>query len=308
MYWKREVLNPSEKLFDGEGERMRKHLLVTVSEQSRYLHGVRFVESFFRDKSAVKVTLFYVAPRIDAPKGTTDLAQRQMNMKTNEIYMKRGQEALDRGCELLIRRGFPPEQVLCRLIAKQFGTVKDIAREGRLGAYDAVVLGRRGYTVFESVLSDSVTKAMMGHDVDFPLWICRQPEQGRRNVLLCVDGSESSLRAADHVGFMVEKEKDHAVAIFHVDTGHGMSVESIVDEAWNKLRENGVEEERISSSVARSSRAVKTILDEVERKRYAAVAVGRVGVQKGRLKEWMVGSRSMKLLESMEKAALWVSR
>jgi hypothetical protein len=44
------------------GDDMRKRLLITVSDDTSYLHGVRFVSSFFRSKSLVNVTLFYVAP------------------------------------------------------------------------------------------------------------------------------------------------------------------------------------------------------------------------------------------------------
>jgi hypothetical protein len=174
--------------------------------------------------------------------------------------------------------------------------------------YDAVVLGRRGYHLFASLLGDSVSREILDQEIDFPIWISRHCEEGRRNVLLCVDGSEQSLRMADHAGFMLENEDRHSVTLFHVDTGHGMNVDAVMDEARRKLVENGVGEERIKNEVVRSNRVVRSVHETIHREAYAAVGVGRVGLEKGRLKGWLMGSTPLKLLEDLEKATLWVSR
>lgn len=284
---------------------MQKHLLITISEDVKLMHGVRFVGSFFKNKSDVKLTLLYVTPSAETING--DKLQRSIDKKNMEIYRQRGQKALDVALKMLKELGFPAENISSKLMFKQFGTIKDIIREARTGSYDAVVLGKRGYAVFENVFQDSVTKAIMERDIDFPLWICRQPEENRRNVLLCVDGSEPGLRMADHVGFMIESEKDHEVTLFHADTGE-KDIDKMLKEAKKMLLNNGVEEERIHTQVVSSSGVVKTILRETEKKAYAVVAVGRAGMKKGLVKGWLVGSRSMKLLENLDKAALWVSK
>jgi nucleotide-binding universal stress UspA family protein len=287
---------------------MEKHLLVTISDDTSCLYGVRFVESFFEDKSAMRITLFYDALINDPKYHMEDFEQHAQARKVAETYRSKGQEALEASRKILCDRGFPQEHVDCKFIFKQFGTVKDIVREGKRGNYDAVVLGRRGYNLLESFLADSVSRKILDQDINFPIWICRFPEKGRKDVLLCVDGSKQSSHISDHVGFILENEKEHSVAILHVDTGHDMDVESILGEARKKLTENGVEQERINTRVIRSHRVVHTILEEVERGVYAAVAVGRVGIQKSRWKEWLVGSTTMKLLENLGRAVLWVSR
>ncbi len=163
--------------------------------------------------------------------------------------------------------------------------------------------------LFEGAFSNSVSREMLDRDVDFPLWICRRPEMGRKNVLLCVDETEPSLRIADHVGFILNGEEDHNVTLFHVDSGEGKNVDVILQQAHTQLTENALPPERIKILVKRSNKVVKTILEEVERGAYAAVAVGRGGAKpKGMFKKWMIGSRSTNLLEILEKAALWVSR
>jgi nucleotide-binding universal stress UspA family protein len=149
----------------------------------------------------------------------------------------------------------------------------------------------------------------MNRDIDFPIWICRHPEEHRRNVLLCIDGSDAGLRMVDHVGFMLSGEDEHSVTLFHVDVGEGESQEAILQEARKRLLEKWASNGRIDSVVAKSqiTGVAETILGEAEARGCAVVGVGRTGLRKSRLKEWLVGSRTKKLLEAMEKAALWIS-
>jgi nucleotide-binding universal stress UspA family protein len=288
---------------------MKRHLLLTVGDDLNSLYGVRFAASFFRNKADTHLTLFYVAPRFDAMDIREAGLQHQMDRKMAELYREKGQNALDVSLRFLCDHGFLRDNLATKLIFKRHGTVKDIIEEGRAGFYDAVVLGRRGYTLFEGSLVNSVSREVLDRDIDFPLWVCRRPEMGRKNVLLCVDETEPSLRIADHVGFVLNREEDHAITLFHVDAGEGKNVDAILDQARFHLTENGIPAERIKTLVKRHNKVVKAILDEVERGAYAAVAVGRGGAQpKGIFKKWLLGSRSTNLLEILDKAALWVSK
>jgi nucleotide-binding universal stress UspA family protein len=288
---------------------MERHLLLTISDDLSLLCGVRFAASFFRNTKQTKLTLLYVAPGFESVSPHADHVQHEMDRKQSRIYREKGQMALNASQKYLTERGFPPANIATRLISKRFGTVEDIIFEGRGGHFDAVILGRRGYTLFEKAFANSVSREIMNRDIDFPVWVCRQPEGGRRNVLLCVDETEPSLRIADHVGFILEAEAEHAVTLFHVDLGEGKNADTILQHARQKLVDNRVPEERIRSRIVRASKVVKPIVEEVERGGYAAVAVGRGGTQaKGLLDKWLGGSRSMELLEILDKAALWVSK
>lgn len=284
-----------------------RHLLVTVSDETSCLYGVRFVGSFFRNKSLVRITLFYVVPTVDHAKGGPGL-ESHVRKQLSHAQQQKGQDALDTAKRMLCDRGFLDEQIACRLAFKQLGTVKDILREAGQGLYDALVLGRRGYALFESVLADSVSREIFERGSALPLWVCRQPEELRRNVLLCVDDSQPSLRMADHVGFMLENEPEHSVAICHVDTGETSDKQAMLQRVKQQLTNNGIAEDRISMQVLPQGNVVKTILRQTAAGNYAVVAVGRAGVKKGVLQQWLVGSRSMKLLGSLDKAVLWVSR
>lgn len=286
---------------------MEKQLLLTVSDETTCLFGVRFLGSFFQNKSLINITLFYVTDHCEPP--NSSLASISLHdapgRKSNDPCP--GNTAIEASRRILCNWGFSPDRITFKIQAQEAGIVKDIIREAREGLYDSVVLGKRGFGAFEDFFSASVTKRIMEDHIDFPIWISRLPESGRRNVLLCVDGSDASLRMADHVGFML-KEEDHNITILHVDNDHKENTDNIIEGAFDNLIGNGIDQDRIDISVIKSHRVVHTILEKSEQKAYAIVAVGRVGAQKGKMAGWLIGSRSMKLLQNMEKTVLWVSK
>ena len=288
---------------------MEKHLLITIGEDRDALYGVRFFSCFFKEKTQTNATLVYVAPHTESAGPAGASPKSGQDRELSDPNLRKGREALEAGRRLLLDRGFPEKNITTKVMAKRFGTVRDIAIEGERGLYDAVVLGRRGYVVFEKTLASSVSRQIMDYNIGFPLWICKRPEEGRKNVLLCIDDSKPSLHIADHAGFILGGEKEHTVTLFHVDTGETRNRDAIFERARQTLLENGVSGERIRERIATSTKVAAAILEESRRGAYAAVAVGRSGSpSKGLLHKWMMGSIGMRLLESIEKAALWVSK
>ncbi|MDY7000563.1 MAG: universal stress protein [Thermodesulfobacteriota bacterium] len=273
---------------------MQKHLLVTVSEDKSALWGARFVGSFFSNKQDLKLTLFYIAPNVD------------------EVSpQERG--ALDQAAEVLRDLGFGPDQVETKLVQRRFSKVMDIMREGHKGGYEAVILGRRGLCWLEDCLEKSVSNELFQEEeVSFPLWVCRKPDFNRKNVLVCVNGSEASCRVAAHAGGMLAAEEGHNVTLLHVarpGRGTPESVESILSMCEVVLREGGFPAERIETRVVEANDPAKAILSEAVRGRFAVVAVGRKGAGRGTMiKGPFMGSVSYALFKLLDGATLWVCR
>lgn len=279
---------------------MNRHVLVTVSDNPSYLYGVRFVAGFFRNVEKMKVTLFYVAP----PEA---MLGRREGERENEL-IARIKEALTAAEQILVQNGFRKENIEFKITARKFGTVKDIIREGRQGLYDAVVLGRRGYTIFEKLFSYSVSREILDRPIPFPVWICREFEKDRRGCLICVDGSEASFAVADHVGFMLAEEPMHFLKIFHVLEGKEKEDEGvqILEKALAIVRENGVPAERISVEMVTGGRPEEVILEKTKWERCAVVAMGREG--RGQKKGWFRGSCFEVVLNNLKGFSLWVGR
>lgn len=280
---------------------MNRHVLITVSENPSYLYGVRFVAAFLKNVGTMRVTLFYVAPpEIVGKKGT--------NQGNRDDRSVRAEEALRTAESILVQQGFRNENIEFKITTRKFGTVKDIIREGHQGMYDAVVLGRRGYTLFEKLFSYSVSREILDQPITFPVWICRDFEKDRRGCLVCVDGSEASLAVADHVGFMLCDEPHHDIILLHVveepgEEGYGIEA---LKEALRRVRENEVPAERVRIELIKGRKAADVILEKLESERCAVVAMGRTG--RGQKRGWFRGSCSEILLHHMNGFSLWISR
>ncbi|MBF0482332.1 MAG: universal stress protein [Desulfovibrionaceae bacterium] len=293
---------------------MDKHLLVTLGSDNTSSASLRYVRGFFSNPAAVKLTLLYVVPRryeeavdsivnVEAPEGGV-MARSPVNP---EVHCAACQAVLDAGRRWLVEMGFPESNVETKLIANRRGTVRDIAHEAVRGMYDAVVLGRRGLSWFDEMFSDSVSHRLLWESVDFPVWICREPDFKRSGVLVCADGSEQSLRVADHVGFILRGEPRHKAVLCHIDTQTGPGAEAILRQAREALTGGGLEPQRIETLTVAAKDPVKAILAEAERGAYAAVAIGRRGGKPAGLTR-IFGQVSLQLLRGLSKSALWLCK
>jgi nucleotide-binding universal stress UspA family protein len=289
---------------------MDKHLLVTVSDEFHTSQSLRFVHNFFTDRSELKLTLFYVVPRkpdwrldpIDLENNPEAIVHIEHDKATH------GVPAMAKAVEWLHSMGFSEDQVKVKFSTGKLGTVKEIVRESEEGLYDAAVLGRRGLSWFEEMVTDSVSHRILWESLTFPIWICRNPEKGRKNVLVCVDGSEECMRVADHVGFMLRHEPGHDITLLHVCADDRcIDAEQVFGRALAEIKANDVPDERITIKVLTSANPARTILHEADTGKYAAVAIGRTSHKPSSLQH-IFATTSLKILRGIDHAALWLCK
>lgn len=313
---------------------MERHLLLTMGGDGGESWNLRFVAGFFRNKPALRLTLFYVVPdAYSSGLGEVILSDAQM---------RQGMEQLARARKWAVEHGFASENVETRAVPRQFGVVRDIVEEAHRGMYDAVVSGRRYLGWLEQTYTTSVSRGLLGEEIAFPLWVCHQPEPDLSDVLLCVDGSGENLRMADHVGFMLATPgaEHHTVTLLHCrepenGAGHGaaaahgpvglpgmadapLSGEEAIAAARDAVLANGVDESRVRvlmvharDRAGRTDRSDKaeTILRVAEQDRFAVVAVGRRTALPDTLMRRMFGrSVSERLHDRVNRFSLWVSK
>lgn len=285
---------------------MNQHLLVTVSDDPSALSGIRFVGYFFGDRSELKVTLFYTAPTPHKPLHSE--VGHRLSTQQLKAREERGNSALEHAKEVLSRFGFTHKNMETKMNFGTMSTASDIVLEADRGLYDAVVLGHRGVTWLEESMGESVTREFLESTLPFPFWICRHPEQDRRNVLLCVDGSAPSLRMADHVGFITAPQKRHDITMLTiVKDKDDHDADIVFQECRNLLLENGVEDERIHTKIVSANNVGAVILEQADKERFAVVAMGRTGSGGGLLQRLFMGSASSILFKQLTGAVLWIN-
>lgn len=291
---------------------MNKHFLVTISSDADNLFGVRFVCSFLSGSAEDLVTLLHIC-RLDGDNMTKALTDMWLSPEDkSECKLTGGlKRSLDKAQELLRQGNFSIDRMLTKTAVERYGKVRDILTEGSQGYYDAIVLGRRAtyalQWMFERPAEEMAHAMIRDNCCDSPLWICPEAEPGRKNVLLCVDGSENAFRAADHVGYILSGQKQHNITLFHVKNGTGTDPGEIFTRAESILREHQIGEDRITREVAWGVTAAGAIQSESAKGGYAVVALGmHGGKDKGLLNDYIqAGGTTAKLISKIEKTALW---
>jgi nucleotide-binding universal stress UspA family protein len=284
---------------------MEIHLLVTISEKQDNLFGVRSVGSFFEEKKEMKIKLFYLTARPTVR--FEEDSEREQRTKKSETT---GRKALKRAKNELMKKGFVDAQIFTKLRASKFNKEDEIINEGSEGKYDAVVLGRRGISRLEERFAGSVTNALFEKEWDFPLWICRNPDTTRKNVLACVDGSEDSHRMLKHVGFILGQADHQNVTLLTIPkkgTVEEDSADAVLQKGKRILLDAGILSDRIQFQIIPETDVAKAIIKEASAGHYAAVAVGRAGRIMGFLQKVFIGSVSRALLQEIEGACLWMA-
>jgi hypothetical protein len=129
---------------------------------------------------------------------------------------------------------------------------------------------------------------------------------GRKNVLLCVDGSENGYRAADHVGYILADQDHQRITLLHVTAGGDEKSTEIFSRAEAILHEHGIGPERINRTSTWGLTIAGAIQSEIDKGGYAAAAVGLHGEKQGLAKNLQLsGSTTEKLITRIEKASLW---
>ncbi len=284
----------------------RKSFLIAARETRSCPQGVRFVGTFFNSKEQLETTLLYIVDSTAA--SSASLCMWEGDPGDENVKASGSTEKGMSVCEkFLLRRGFEKDQIRKMVKARQVSTSLDILTEGKKGFYDAVILGKRSTTFLEDLVTGNVGNEILSSGIELPIWFCRDIEEDRGNVLLCLDGSGACFRAADHVGYILDGETEHDVTLLHVDKGQGLDPEELFKGALKILEEHGVSRDRISTKVTRSSRVVKTILKETEKGSYAAVVMGWTGrTEKKGLSRWFAGEKSQTVLDEIRGAAIWI--
>lgn len=291
---------------------MQKHFLVTISNDIDNLSAVEFLCSFFKKESQHRLTLLHIA-RLDA----TDMNSTLMEMweKPDERVKGRltvgARKAIDRSIKMLSASRMSVDEMVTKTVAERYGKVHDILIEGEQGLYDSIILGKRAsyalQWLFERPADEIAQSILKNSKLTIPLWVCPKTEMERQHVLLCLDGSENAYRAADHVGYILERQDQHKITMLHVKTATSSGdSQQIFGRAEKILREHNIGNERIESFSTWGISRSGTILGILDRHKYAAVALGLHGQEEGFLKDInLVGDTTANLIKKIENTSIW---
>jgi len=202
---------------------MERKILVAVDGSISSYNSLRYLSQLFTDLEEIFVHLLYVVPTASLTLGMEWLSDEDRIMSLQPAERRSYYSArrfMQEAVLQLGRRGIAAEQVSTKIKLSQTGVAADIIREARSGLYDALLVGRRGLTKIEELIMGSVSSTIAQSCYDLPVWIVDGKVNSRR-FLLPVDTSFNSLKAADHLGFILQDNPYAQISLVHLESLFG---------------------------------------------------------------------------------------
>ncbi|MGD8411606.1 MAG: universal stress protein, partial [Desulfobacterales bacterium] len=274
-------------------------------------------------------TLFHVQPMISqylVDEAKNDLAAEAELKRIINKNTEAGESLLQKYKDEMIRLGVAEQDIDSITLPRSLGLAKDILKYSSSDIYDAIIIGRRGLSGLQEAIMGSVSANVVEHSKSTPVWLIGG-EVVSQKVMFAVDGSENSLKALDHLAFMMGDNPDARILFFHVqpklsdycpidfeltDTdqledmivkGDKKCIDQFFAHAHKKLKNAGFDENQIEVKVSDTLlNPGKAIIEEAKNGDYGTIVIGRRGINKS----FFTGSVSRYVINQMSDNALWI--
>jgi len=307
---------------------MQKKVLIALDHSDPSRRALQYVIDMADAVPELHFVLYHVQPMISLFLQDEAKKSAAARKRLDGVFEKNNQAArrllLDFSSEMTTR-GIAADRIETRTQMRQHGYAKDIIEAAQHGRYDAIVVGRRRQSGLEKLYSGSVTADILEQAQVVPVWLVDGRPTG--DILLAVDGSTASMRAVDHVGFMLSGNATTRIILLHVvgsarnfcevdlDASTGDELEAMVQradqacidrfypQAVKKFESAGLQRGQIETMSVKGGRQVgKAIMEVAAKGTFGTIVVGRRGMDKS----FFMGSVSRYVTNKLTDAALWL--
>lgn len=308
---------------------MEKKILIAVDDSRHSENALRYAASLHETGNDTRFVLFHVQPTISQYLLDEARTKPGANAQLKKLMHKNEQAAqvlLEKYKALLMSRGVPDADIDLLSLPRKTGVAKDILEYSTAMQYDAILLGRRGLSGLAETFLGSVSANVVDNSPMIPVWLVDEKSAANR-VMVAVDGSESSLRAVDHLALILGGNTDVHLTFFHVAPrlkdfcpidfadsdseeletiirqGDQACIDRFFARARKKLAESGFQDNQIHINAKEGGfRVGKAILEAYRQGKYGTLVIGRRGMDK----KFFTGSVSRYLINQFSDGALWV--
>ena len=197
---------------------MRKKILIAVDQSIHAKQAIKYAARMGALIKDIDFVLFHVQPMISQYLAEEARARPKARAELEAISKKNHQAALDllENCRTrLTEMGVSTASIELRTGPRDAGVADDIIHMAEAGKYDAILIGRRGISAFQELFVGSVTTNLVAHAKQIPVWLV-DGTVASDHVLIAVDGSVNSLRALDHMVFMLSQSQCPKIEMLHI--------------------------------------------------------------------------------------------
>ena len=308
---------------------MDKKILLAVDDSRQSKYAVKYAVAISSAVKDLHYVLFHVQPMISHYLLEEVQKSHQARAELGKVNAKNDASArniLEQYQNDMVRMGIDKDRTEMVTQPRTLGLAKDIIDFGHMGRYDAIVVGRRRMSRLQKVFMGSVSANLLEHSEFIPVWMV-DGEVTSDKMLVAVDGSDSSIRAVDHISFMLMGNPNVEITLLHVTSKARELYENGLDEepskeledlvagydkkridqfyalALKKLKDNGIAESQIEIlTVEQRNRPGSVIIETADKGNFGTVVIGRHGMNKS----FFTGSVSHHVINKISGCVLWV--
>ncbi len=308
---------------------MQKKILVSVDDSQHSKSALQYAAQASAFIPDLHYVLFHVQPMISL--FLQDEAKKTMKTKIElDKLLKKNDESARRLLEDLraemVRLGVSEDRIEIATRLRKLGLAKDILEYCQDSQYDAVVIGRRGLSRVQEMFMGSASANIIEHSQVIPVWLVDGNVKGNE-LMVAVDGSESSLRVVDHISFMLSGNPEMRLTFLHVAgkardycevnfneepsaaleeivaKGDKVCIDQFYAHALQKLKNSGVSQDRLDlTTIQGGGNTGKAILDAANKGKCSTLVIGRTG----RERAFFMGRVSRYILSRASDRAVWL--
>lgn len=308
---------------------MERKLLIAVDDSLQSKHAVKYAGRLMAGDASVHFDLLNIQPAVsdflveEAKQAPAARRQLDQLLAKNADHSR---DLLSQMGDVLSSCGVDADRISTHTLPRNLGVDKDILDFGLERRFDAIVLGRRGVSALQGILFGSVSNNVAQQSQVLPVWLV-EGDTPPEKILVPVDGSVSSLRAVDHLAFIVNGRSDFRIVFLHVQpklrqfcsidfddataepleglvaAGDARCIDHFYGKALHKLAEFDIGEDRIDIKTRSGLSSVGSqILKEAVDGGYDTVVLGRRGVNRS----YFTGSVTQFVIGKAAERTLWI--
>jgi nucleotide-binding universal stress UspA family protein len=310
---------------------MEKQILIPVDKSRSALQAARYAvyaSSFIKDLHCV---LFHV--QVPVSLYLKEEAARDMHVRAQLNKMLQKNEAaamavLQSHKSEMTNAGFPENRISLVTRSRELGLAQDVIEYAHKNMLDAILVGRRGVTGIQKFFDDSVSEAILERSQILPVWLVHGSARSNK-ILVAIDGSQDSLRAVDHVSFMVSENKQIHITLIHVtNTAHNYCEIDLEEEealdpefvqiiekkdracvdrfyplAMEKFAQMGLSADQTEIHTIQGSRRIgRNLVEFAQKNKFDTLVIGRRGINKS----FFMGSVSRQIITDVSDITVWI--
>jgi nucleotide-binding universal stress UspA family protein len=307
---------------------MQKEVLIAVDDSPPSRQAINYMAKLSAVVGTLRCTLVHVQPAISeflVAEAAKDPQSHQALEHLQAAHAEASQLILKRRRQDLIELDIPEAAIATESLPCREGVAKTLLDRGHDHSVHAIVTGRRDLSALQKPFMGRVTADLVENSTFLPIWIVDGEVQSRR-LMVAVDGSESAMRAIDHLCAIFEGNREVKFHLLHViprlvescgvDFGEGRDrlemvgrrgAHHCIDHFYTKtlarFEAAGIGKDQIETQILEKKlNPGKAIIQTASEGRFGTLVIGRRGINQS----FFTGSVSRYVINRAEDMALWL--